>query len=54
MTGILHMSVAGENIDRALDRAVKGRTAVVLTGADFACLGLIENLEVLMVQVAVH
>jgi hypothetical protein len=54
IAGVLHMSAAGENIDQALDRAVKGRTAVVLTGTDFAHLGLTENLEVLMAQVAVH
>ena len=54
IAGVLHMSAAGENIDQALDRAVKGRTAAVLTGADFARLGLTENLEVLMAQVAVR
>jgi hypothetical protein len=54
IAGVLHMSAAGDNIDQALDKAVKGRTAVVLTGTDFAHLGLTENLEVLMAQVAVH
>ena len=54
IAGVLHMSAAGENIDQALDRAVKGGTAVILTGADFAHLGLTENLGVLIAQVAVR
>jgi hypothetical protein len=54
IAGILRMSAAGENIDRARDREVKGGTAIVLTGADFAHLGLTENLEVLMAQVVVR
>lgn len=54
IAGILRKSAAGENIDRARDREVKGGTAIVLTGADFAHLGLTENLEVLMAQVVVR
>lgn len=54
IAGILRMSAAGENIDRARDREVKGGTAIVLTRADFAHLGLTENLEVLMAQVVVR
>jgi hypothetical protein len=54
IAGVLHTSAAGENIDQALDRAVKGGTAVILMGANFAHLGLIEYLGVLMAQVAVR
>jgi hypothetical protein len=54
IAGVLHMSGAGECIDRALDRAGKGATGVLFTGADFAHLGLAEDLAGAMSQVAVH
>lgn len=54
IAGVLYMSGAGESIDKALDRAGESATEVVLTGNDFAHLGLRENLEALMSQVAVR
>lgn len=54
IAGILHMSGAGESIDRALDRAGDHPTAVILTGADFAYFGLAEDLQGAMSHVAVR
>jgi hypothetical protein len=54
IAGVLHMSGAGESIEQALDRAGRRGTGVVLTGYDFTYLGLAENVDLLMNQVAVH
>jgi hypothetical protein len=54
IAGVLHMSGVGECIDRALDRAGKSMMGVFFTGADFAHLGLAEDLVRAMGQVAVH
>jgi hypothetical protein len=53
IAGILHMSGADESIKQALDRVGRCGTRVVLTN-DFTYLGLVENVDLLMNQVAIH